>query len=524
MRTWLTAHLGPFLRRLPAALLGSIVAILLELAINPATQTEVARGHVAGLIPEFGVGFIGGWLFDLCRDMAAAAENLAKLNSSFVQYLGAFFKRDPYALISKESPHSGVIGRLLRRSIESGYTAITGLNTNEYLNFLRQAISASESFDGVQRHPVRWFFLDTIAPQAVGAYVPPAANDSQVKSSYLSSLRAKDMRRKRRVFVIPDSEVTMMEQDLKDDHLMARYWEETGSVETFWVPEGEFRRFYDVRSASLDDLALFDEQLLIKYDATRGVLTFDLIGPDDPSQLIFHNLDVQLRADSLEPFRRIRPKPSPVRECTTEKTYARRDDAYAEFPNFIHGDGPVHVDLLQFTGETARGVMRRIAAEHPKSLIRLLLASAAVVKRYDENRKSFHLVRLQSTIDELRLLKESAACNIEVREYDAAPSPSIVLCDNNIGNLSWYRVLPMQHSDVFALRGHDSAAITVGVTAAPELLNFGRNQFDVVWKTAREVDLDAVVYAESELADVLPSRPTDSAEPPSRPGLEDNSH
>jgi hypothetical protein len=281
------------------ALGGSLTVVIIKLTflVPEFLAKRISRNELASeVLTDILLGFVAGWLLDVGRDLTVAAERMQRLNDSFLQYLEHFFARDPYALFMVQSPHTGVIGTLVSSSIRTGYKRIFDVDENLYLRYLEEAVAVSRRFEGIQIHPVRWFFSNG-----------EDRSDGGSKHRYLETLKNRRMDSKTRVFVIGDNEIANMRTDLENSQLMQEYWAKTGTdVRTFWIAEKKLKSFYNFQER-FEDYALYDDHLLIKYDSLTKVLQFDIISPDDQHRRIFRSLTNQLESGSNVPFSEIRP-------------------------------------------------------------------------------------------------------------------------------------------------------------------------------------------------------------------------
>jgi len=99
---------------------------------------------------------------------------------------------------------------------------------------------------------------------------------------------------------------------MADEALMEFYWRHTGSVETYWITERDLRHNYSELGMP-DDSALFDQELLIKYDDRRQTVFFDIVGERSVERQLFDRLHTQIQNGSDRPFKRIQRQPGAVR-------------------------------------------------------------------------------------------------------------------------------------------------------------------------------------------------------------------
>ena len=279
---------------------GALLSIILQLSYNPGLlKTDAGLLYIAGaLIPSFVSGALFGWLFGIAislrntatnleNQLVKATEKLDNINEDFLDSLKSFFKRDPFSMMLITTPHTGVLGSLIKDSLSSGYKKIYNVDENQYLVYLQEAICHASIYMGIQRHPIRWF-KETTGGQR-----------------YLEELRDRNMSKKCRIFVISDNEVNEMKEDIENRDLLEYYWKTTGaSVETFWLSEKDLKETYGFNSL-IEDCAFYDEQLLIKYNPNNRILHFDVM-TDGVEVKIFNKLKEQLRTGKQNPFQVLR--------------------------------------------------------------------------------------------------------------------------------------------------------------------------------------------------------------------------
>ncbi|PYS84264.1 MAG: hypothetical protein DMF67_05760 [Acidobacteria bacterium] len=168
------------------------------------------------------------------------------------------------------------------------------------------------------------------------------------------------------------------------------------------------------------------------------------------------------------------------------QTFRKKQDAYDALPEFA-GARVSRVDLIQFSGYSALAFLGKAAKVWPKAKIRMLLYHPGSASKFDSDVPTSdvdHITRIRTVLGELKLMKKDQGndLDIQARFYRTDPSVSAVILDDKAVNLSWYRVYPdSDNSEIFHLRGHNSAAITAKGEAAFELISFAREQFDALW-------------------------------------------
>ena len=290
------------------ALVGALLGLVLYVAYNPKLLIDLgvpdSVSHLATIVFS---STISGWLaamaFRLRRNVdtlskatAKEVKELQSVNDKFMDYLKGFFDHDPYSLMTRDTPHSGVLGTLIKDSIGKGYMEVGQVDENKYLLYLQEAIANAQRYDGLQTEPMRWFQL------------------MQNSAKYLEVLRDKEMTSKRRVFVISDDKVDEMCADLRNEDTLRRYWTATGtSMETYWIAESTLRQQYNIKA--IDDCALYDNHLLIKYDRERQILQFRIVSGQDATGVcepnVFDRLSQQLETRSNTPFIRVQEPNAP---------------------------------------------------------------------------------------------------------------------------------------------------------------------------------------------------------------------
>ncbi len=143
---------------------------------------------------------------------------------------------------------------------------------------------------------------------AVIVFTGPA-NSVAVPGNVSPDWMMSGMRLKIRILIINDEEAAHMQEDLANADIMRYYWSNTGEdVKTFWLLVSTFRRnFPELRVP--EDFALYDEQLLIKYDEERQTVTFDVLENMSDEAQVFKKLEQQLDLKTTVPFIEILPGP-----------------------------------------------------------------------------------------------------------------------------------------------------------------------------------------------------------------------
>jgi hypothetical protein len=241
------------------------------------------------------VGTLGGWIFELFRQLLSATSNslteLGRLNAS----LSALTERIDYqetalGMLTSCPRHNEALSKLIRSSMSDNFRNIPYVGPADYLRYLQSAIEHSDGYEGVHRTTLRWY-------------------KDRGATAYLVDLKSKRMKFKTRLFVIEDDEVAQMEQDLADQDLLTFYWEHTGDVDSYWITVSDYRRNYPSQPVPRD-FALYDHTLLISYDEGKQILSFDVLDPRHSAQTqIFRTLHELTRHDdgAFRPVPRPRP-------------------------------------------------------------------------------------------------------------------------------------------------------------------------------------------------------------------------
>lgn len=274
-----------------------IGALILEIVLAFATGLREAftvrqiPAHLAALL----VGSLGGWLFELFREMTSATAETMQLAANMQTSVQALTARITYQdealqMLISCPRHNDALTSLIRASMSENFRNIPLVATSSYLEFLRKAVEHSDGFEGVQRKPLSWF-------KETGA------------GSYLGDLKRRDMSYKKRVFIIDKADEEQMRLDLEDEEIVNYYWSNTGEVSTYWITSSDFVTNFPGTDIPRD-LALFDRQLMIAYDENTKVLSFDILNSDASLARLFDAVD-QLVSHSA-PFLREIPIPGNI--------------------------------------------------------------------------------------------------------------------------------------------------------------------------------------------------------------------
>lgn len=282
-------HRRPVIRSLSYALTGGVILVLVNAAFN--IKDLKGPGLLAYLASAF-VGLLIGWIYDLGTRMNETTNKSIQQMRRLSEILD--WQDQPLRLLVNARKHSPTIGVLLKASIGEQYRTIASVDSNRYLSLLRQALKSSDRFNGIMRKTVSWF------------------RENNDGATYLQELSSRRMSEKIRVFIIDTAGVKTMQEEMADEGLMTFYWQHTGSVDTYWITEREMRDNYPELGMP-DDCALFDRELLIKYDERRQTVFFDIVDERSVERQLFERLHTQIQNGSDRPFKRVRRQRGAVR-------------------------------------------------------------------------------------------------------------------------------------------------------------------------------------------------------------------
>jgi hypothetical protein len=281
---------SPVIRSLTYATIGGLILLAVAAAYN------IRDLRAPGLIPYLASAFAGGvvgWIYDLGTRMSRITSESIRTMTELSQLLE--FQQPPLQMLVRAKRHASAVGILLQESIGEQYNVIALADPNKYLSFLRQALNNCASFSTVQRNTVSWF------------------RDNTDGGNYLRDLSERRMREKIRIFIIDNDHEQRMRDELADSELMKFYWQRTGEIQTYWITTSDFRSNYP-EFGTPDDFVLFDE-LLIKYDAQRLTVFFDIINDQSVEPRIFDRVRLQIQNGSGRPFIAI---PNPGRSSISQ--------------------------------------------------------------------------------------------------------------------------------------------------------------------------------------------------------------
>ncbi|HVZ32819.1 MAG TPA: hypothetical protein VG963_10355 [Polyangiaceae bacterium] len=238
------------------------------------------------------VGLLIGLVLDVALELRESLFRLEKVGHEADARLALLTELPLSELAQKEARHFEVLCRLIGDALKN-VRVMANVDLVRYLSYLERALAISETYEGVQRFPIRWFQQES-APY------------------YLEKLKIRSMARKVRLFVIDDDDAGQMELDLSDEQLLDFYWKHTGSdVRSYWIRASELRK---EGLPVVGDCALYDRRLLIEYDEGRRVLGFS-VGDRDPrikdASKLFSRIRKQEEKRAPPFFHTIPQKPPP---------------------------------------------------------------------------------------------------------------------------------------------------------------------------------------------------------------------
>lgn len=238
---------------------------------NPFTGKELPA-HLAALL----VGSLGGWLFELFRELRATTSGAAETIRSLTTSVEALTKRTMHqehvlGMLLDCPRHNEALAALIDASMRHDSRSIPGVDLPAYVEFLRRAVRRSDGYGGIHRATLRWYGNGHVRP-------------------YLDELCRKDMAYKRLFIILDESLVQDMEEDLQDGELLDHYWSHAGDVDTHWMTTSHFKELFPGVEPPPSS-ALYDDQLCITYDQDAQVLSFDVLGGDDELRRLLDDLE-----------------------------------------------------------------------------------------------------------------------------------------------------------------------------------------------------------------------------------------
>ena len=252
--------------RLAGVAAGGAALVEVVLILSEGLGNAFTISRIPNHLTAIAVGGLLGWMYELLRELSAATATSLQGISTLLGKIN--YQDEALSMLTGSPRHNEVLTMLIAASMKENFRNIPYVGEAAYLEYLSNAIEHSSGFQGVQRKPLRWF-------------------RDESANGYLHALRDRRMSYKTRIFIIDDADVDEMEHDLRDPDLLAYYWENGGSVDSYWISTERFRRQFPGRRIP-DDFALFDGSLLIAYDTDHQVLTFNLVEESScPERQIF---------------------------------------------------------------------------------------------------------------------------------------------------------------------------------------------------------------------------------------------
>lgn len=255
------------------------IVLTFAIGLREAFTVRQIPVHLIALL----VGSLGGWLFELFREMTSATADTMRIAANMQTSVRALTTRITYQdealqMLISCPRHNEALSSLIKASMSENFRNIPLVGTSSYLEFLRKAIEHSDGYEGIQRRPLSWF-------RETGA------------GSYLGDLRSRSMKYKKRIFIIDKSDEEQMQLDLADEGVLNYYWRNTGAVMTYWMTSSDFVANFPAATIPRD-LAMYDRQLVIAYDENIKMLSFDILDNDSSLGRLFDAVD-QLASHSV---------------------------------------------------------------------------------------------------------------------------------------------------------------------------------------------------------------------------------
>jgi hypothetical protein len=261
------------------ALVALIGALILEIVITfavglrEAFTTRQIPAHLAAVL----VGALAGWIFELIREITSTAAETLEAAQQMQTSFEALTTRITYQekaldMLLACPRHNDALSKLIKASISDNYKRIPLVGAGDYLDFLRRAVVHSDGYEGIQRKPLSWFMKSN-------------------GGEYLSDLSKRNMQYKIRLIIIDESDKEQWGIDLHDEKCKDYFWKHTKTVTTYWIYAKDFLNELPWLHSVPDDLALYDKQLLISYNESTQVLSFDVVNSDAEIIRIFQAVD-----------------------------------------------------------------------------------------------------------------------------------------------------------------------------------------------------------------------------------------
>ncbi|MGW2702406.1 hypothetical protein [Streptomyces sp. NPDC001340] len=172
----------------------------------------------------------------------------------------------------------------------------------------------------------------------------------------------------------------------------------------------------------------------------------------------------------------------------------KKEDIYAELGTNIGAAEVKRIDLLEFSGQTAVGLIKQVVRSWPRANIRLLLCDPDVAMNFDTDREFSHKDRLMATRDaldqevEVERTSPDGATELDVRVYKIDPCMSAMIVNEKAVCVSWYRIFQDHGTGIIRLSGNDSVAVYGDGYRSNALISMAQKQFSSLWATADPID------------------------------------
>jgi hypothetical protein len=281
------------------------IVLIFALGLREAFTIRQIPAHLAALV----VGALAGWLFELFREITSTTAETLRVAQQMQTNFEAFTAKITYQdkafdMLMACPRHNDALSQLIKASVSDNYRRIPLVGVPDYFNFLKRAIAHSDGYEGIQRKPLTWF-------KETGG------------GGYLGELKERKMKYKTRLFIIDETDRVQWEADLINDECLNYYWQHTGIVVTYWMYTEDFLAMFPSLRTPPEDLALYDRQLLISYDESARLLSFDVLGGDSDIIRIFRTID-QLARNRIPVLHELSARKSSVGRRVLE---GRRSDA-----------------------------------------------------------------------------------------------------------------------------------------------------------------------------------------------------
>jgi hypothetical protein len=201
--------------------------------------------------------------------------------------INLFFQNNPFGYFTKNNSHTGVIGSLIEESLTNGFTKLTAVSGMKYLKFIKEAIKNTVSFCGVNKKSLRFFIEGN--PTNDTTNVPQ--EDIETFNDHFSYNMANIFPR-RRIFILPDDEISKMEKDILDPDIFNKFFEISRGIQTFWISEKELlseinkEKEYRLNGSTIFDFGIY-HNLIIKYSYEFKELDYKEITSNDDEYKIY---------------------------------------------------------------------------------------------------------------------------------------------------------------------------------------------------------------------------------------------